>query len=143
MLLKGVGEYFRESPSLATKNIINLILVLTIWWCPYVVFSCVVGRGCLLWPVYSLGKENTLLYYSLHISFFKNFYWSTVALQCCVNFYCTAKWISYTYIPSFLGFFPIKVTIEHWIEFPALYSRFSLVICFIHSNSSYFLPPTK
>ena len=27
---------YRASPSLATKNIINLILVLTIWWCPCV-----------------------------------------------------------------------------------------------------------
>ena len=25
---------YRASPSLAAKNIINLILVLTIWWCP-------------------------------------------------------------------------------------------------------------
>ena len=41
---------YRASPSLAAKNIINLISVLTIWWCPRVVFSCV-GRGCLLWPV--------------------------------------------------------------------------------------------
>ena len=41
---------YRVSPSLAAKNIISLILVLTIWWC-----SCV-ERGCLLWPVRSLGK---------------------------------------------------------------------------------------
>ena len=36
--------------------------------------------------------------------FFKNFYWSIVALQCCVSFYHIAKWTShmYTYIPSFL-----------------------------------------
>ena len=27
---------YRASPSLATKNVINLILVLTIWWCPHV-----------------------------------------------------------------------------------------------------------
>ena len=27
---------YRASPSLAEKNIINLILVLTIWWCPCV-----------------------------------------------------------------------------------------------------------
>ena len=47
---------YRASPSLAAKNIINLILVLTIWWCPCIVFSCVVGRGCLLWPVHFLGK---------------------------------------------------------------------------------------
>ena len=43
---------------------------------------------------------------------FLNFYWSIDALQCCVNFYCTAKWISYisytyTHIPSFLYFLPI------------------------------------
>ena len=47
---------YQASPSLAAKNIINLILVLTIWWCMYRVFSCVFGRGCLLWPVCSLGK---------------------------------------------------------------------------------------
>ena len=26
---------------------------------------------------------------------FLNFYWSIVDLQCCISFYCTAKWISY------------------------------------------------
>ena len=30
---------YRASPSLAAKNIVNLILVLTIWWCPCVVSS--------------------------------------------------------------------------------------------------------
>ena len=49
---------YRASSTLAAKNIINLISVLTIWWCP-----CVVGRGCLLWPVRSLGK--TLLAFAL------------------------------------------------------------------------------
>ena len=47
---------YKVSPSSAAKNIINLILVLTIWWCSCVVFSCFVGRRCLLWPVRSLGK---------------------------------------------------------------------------------------
>ena len=32
---------YRASPSLAAKNIINLILVLTIWWCPCVDYSFV------------------------------------------------------------------------------------------------------
>ena len=52
---------YRASPSLDAKNIINLISVLTIWWCPCRVFSCVVGRGCLLWPVRSLGKTLSAL----------------------------------------------------------------------------------
>ena len=57
----------------------------------------------------------------LGVFFFFNFYWSIVALQCCVGFYCAAKCISYTYtyISSFLA------------EFPVLYSKFSLVIYFI------------
>ena len=48
---------YRASLSLAAKNIINLISVfdhLLMSMCR--VFSCVVGRGCLLWPVHSLGK---------------------------------------------------------------------------------------
>ena len=53
---------YRASPSLAAKNINNLIWVSTIWWCPCVV-SWVVGRGCLLWPVRALGK--TLLAFAL------------------------------------------------------------------------------
>ena len=36
--------------------------------------------------------------------------------------------------PPFLDFLPIKVTTEHWAELPQLYSRFSLVIYFIHSS---------
>ena len=36
----------------------------------------------------------------------------------------------YTYIPSILDFLPIQVTTEHGVEFPELYSRFSLVIYF-------------
>ena len=30
--------------------------------------------------------------------FLKNFYWSIVDLQCCISFWCTVKWFSYTYI---------------------------------------------
>ena len=37
-------------------------------------------------------------------SFIYLFYWSIVDLWCCVNFYCIAKWFSYTYI-----FFSIMV----------------------------------
>ena len=54
---------YRASPFLAAKNIINLISVLTIWWCPCVESPCLVRRGCLLWPVHSLDK--TLLAFAL------------------------------------------------------------------------------
>ena len=57
----------------------------------------------------------------------------------------------YIYIDLlFFGFPSHLVTTEHWVEFPVLFSRFSLVIYFIHSiNSVYtsipvsqFIPPT-
>ena len=54
---------YRAFPSLAAKNIINLISVLTIWWCPCVESFLVVGRGCLPWLVHFLGK--TLLVFAL------------------------------------------------------------------------------
>ena len=62
-----------------------------------------------------------------------NFYGSIIASQCRFTFCFIAKRISYTYTcsPSFLDLLPIQVTIEHWVEFPVLYSRFSLVIYFI------------
>ena len=39
----------------------------------------------------------------------------------------------FTYIPSLLDFLPIQVTTEHYIEFFVLYSRFLLVIYFLHN----------
>ena len=61
------------------------------------------------------------------------FYWNFVALQCCLSFHCTSEWIS--------------CSPERWVEFPMQYSRFSLVIYFIHScvyvsiPISQFIPP--
>ena len=54
---------YRASPSLAAKNIISLISVLIIWWCPCVESSLMLLERCLLWPVRSLGK--TLLAFAL------------------------------------------------------------------------------
>ena len=87
---------YKASSLLAAKNIINLILILTIWWCPYVVFSCVVGRGCLLWPLCSLDK--TLLAFDLlcfvlqgyiclllHISWLPTFSFKSPIMNCRVG----------------------------------------------------------
>ena len=35
---------------------------------------------------------------------------------------------------------PTKVTTEHWVQFPVLYTRFSLVIYFIHSSVHISIP---
>ena len=59
---------YRASPSLVSKNIINFgVDHLVMSMCR--VFSCVVGRGCLVWPVRSLGKTLVafaLIYFVLH-----------------------------------------------------------------------------
>ena len=72
-------------------------------------------------------------------------YWGLVDLQCCVSFRCTAKWFSYayTYIRSFSNSFPISVIAEYWAELPVLYSRSSLVICFIYSSVYMSIPNSQ
>ena len=82
-------------------------------------------------------------------AFIFNFHLSIVALQCCVIFCYTENWIShismtcsvsYMYdisvniYPLFFGFPPTQVSTEYWVEFPLPYSRFLLVIYFIHSG---------
>ena len=81
-------------------------------------------------------------------SLFYIFYWTLFALQCCVNFYCTAKWTSYTYtffgLPTHLG--PHRALNRTPCAIPVLCS---LVIYFIHSINdvnmlipiSQFIPP--
>ena len=72
------------------------------------------------------------------------FYWSTVDLQCCVNFCCTAKWFSYIhiYIYSFSYSFPLWFITGYWIWFPVLYSR-TLSLSHPLCNSLHLLIPNS
>ena len=72
------------------------------------------GRLRLHWR----GEKSFILIVNEKHSFLKNlFYWSIVDLQYCVNFYCTAKWFSCTYIYtySFLYYFPLWFITGYWI----------------------------
>ena len=60
---------YRASPSLAAKYNSSVFIVNHLVMSMCRVFSCVVGRGCLLWPVCSLGR--TLLAFSCFILYSK------------------------------------------------------------------------
>ena len=62
------------------------------------------------------------------LSFFYNFYYSKIDLQCCVSFKCTATWISYTCTCtlSFLDSLLLQAITEDRVEFPVLHSSAQL-----------------
>ena len=68
-------------------------------------------------------------------SFKINFYWSTATLQCCICFYCSAKWINYLYThTSPFGLLPYLGHQSTLSSAPLLFSRFSylfFVVCFL------------
>ena len=80
-------------------------------------------------------RRDKVVITSLLSCFILSFYWTVFALQCCVNFYCTAKWTNYTStffrLPSHLG--PHGALNRTPCAMPVLCS---LVTYFIHSISS-------
>ena len=63
-----------------------------VWWCYH---------ATLLWA--GAPQQHECFNNSWAVFFLKGniiflFYWCIADLQCCVNFFCTAKWFSYTYI---------------------------------------------
>jgi len=73
-------------------------------------------------------------------------YWSIFDLQYCVSLWCTAKcslspythththtYFSYIYIYIY-SLLPVWFITEYWIQFPVLYRKSLLFICFTHSS---------
>ena len=91
-------------------------------------------RGCYYFPQ-SCQQIRSLIFTFLLLVFLK--YWNKIALQWCVSFCCTKKWISYLYThgpsprasPYLLLTTPLgHHTTQHWAEV--------LVLC----NRSHWLP---
>ena len=75
---------------------------------------------------------DSIFFQIVPLVYFLKFFIRVQLLNNAVSFFCTAKWVSYTYILSLLDFLPIWVSTEHWVELPV--SRFLLVVYFICSS---------
>ena len=75
---------YRASPSLATKNIISLILVLTIWWYPCVDHVCRPQIEILWWfqinPSLLENNWQSICFMSTFGGLYKDQRWSSMAL---------------------------------------------------------------
>ena len=86
------------------------------------------------------GQEYKLHYIISHLNslfsllFFQFIFLSIVDLQCCVNFFFTAKWFIFMFIYSF----PLWFITKYWLWFFVLYSRnFLFSLLYIKVASAY------
>ena len=123
---------YRVSPSLATKNIINLISVLTIWWCPCVESSLVLlEEGVCYDQCIFLAKLSWSLPCFIPHSKAKFAYFSRCFLTSyfCIPVPCNEKDIFFLGVTSVETLSARKITLRSWllaIYFPNLWSWLGL-----------------
>ena len=87
-------------------------------------------------PIFKIQLWETLKKYGIY----------RVDLKCCVSSVVQNESViymqiyTYTSIHFFLDSFPTWVITEQWVEFPVLFSRSSLIVCFVYSGVWYELP---
>ena len=115
---------YRTSPSLSAKNIINLISVLTIWWCPCIESSLVLLEEGVCYDQCVLLSK---LYYPLP----------------CFILYSKAKFACYSnYFLTSYFCIPVNLTSGNLISGSSAFSKSSLNIWkFKFLKSSYFCIP--
>ena len=102
------------------------------------------------------GHESQTYVFLFFLKYLFIFSWKTIALQYCVDFCHTSRWISrrYTYVPSLLNFpptslliLPLSVVTEHWVWAPRVTQQI-LTVCLTYGNInvsmllSQFIPPS-
>ena len=112
-------------------------------------------RFYFIFPIANKVEHLFMCFLDIFIAFFKEisvqmlcplkeFYWSIVDLHCCVHFYCTEKWLSYTCVYSI----SLWCITEHWVYFlcysagPCHLSTLSILVCTCWSQPPVLSSPT-
>ena len=110
-------EHYRDEVTFLSHHLEVQDIHRQCWWCNLdwggVAHGFLHRRELLFSPLYTLFfgsgpfslahcnshllQQSMYIYYlaEFFVFVFKKIFWSLVALQCCLSFYCAAKWISY------------------------------------------------